>query len=158
VNHTFALVIESLVSLLLLLTILYCVALNRQLKRLKADETTLRSMISELVTATAVAERAIAGLRGAVGECEQGLGERLQNAERLTAELERQFAAGENLFSRLSRIASAAQPSQPPQARQVPQVPQMPQKTPPTADTKAILAAAQAFTDRARSRLRGIAA
>jgi len=146
VNHSFGLVIESLVALLLLLTIGYCVTLNRQLRRLKADETTLKVTISELVAATGLAERAIAGLKVTVRDCDQGLGERLRNAERLTVELERQFGAGENLFSRLSRIVSASQPAQ------------AEQDGIPAPDTKAIVAAAQAFADRARSRVSGRAA
>ena len=46
------LTIESLVAILLLLTILYCVRLNTQLKRLKADEATMAKTIAELVTAS----------------------------------------------------------------------------------------------------------
>ncbi len=37
-NHIFGLTIESLVAVLLLLTILYCARLNSRLKLLKADE------------------------------------------------------------------------------------------------------------------------
>ena len=44
--------IESMVSVLLLLTILYCVRLNNQLRLLKSDEQSLRATISELITAT----------------------------------------------------------------------------------------------------------
>ncbi len=140
-NHSFGLVIESLVAILLLLTIAYCVMLNGQLKRLKADEIVFKATISELVAATGLAERAIAGLKVTVRECDQGLGERLRNAERLTAELDRQFGAGENLVSRLSRIVSAAQPAP------------AEQEGAGGADTKSIVAAAQAFTDRARLRI-----
>jgi len=141
VNHSFGLVIESLVAILLLLTIAYCVMLNGQLKRLKADEIVFKATISELVAATGLAERAIAGLKVTVRECDQGLGERLRNAERLTAELDRQFEAGENLVSRLCRIVSAAQPAP------------AEQEGAGGADTKSIVAAAQAFTDRARLRV-----
>lgn len=145
-SNSFGLVIESLVALLLLLTIGYCVLLNRQLKWLKADESSLQATISELMTATGLAERAIAGLRATVRDCDQGLGERLRTAERLLAEMDRQFAAGENLLSRLARIVSAAQPAS------------AEQENGATADTKAIVAAAQAFADRARSRSSGLAA
>jgi hypothetical protein len=54
-----------MVSILLLLTILYCVRLNKQLRLLKADEQSLRATISELVTATEIADRAIGGLKSA---------------------------------------------------------------------------------------------
>ena len=75
--------IESLVAVLLLLTIGYCVVLNRRLKKLKADEQALRDMIAELITATEIAERAIAGLKVTVQDCDQTLGERLRAAERM---------------------------------------------------------------------------
>ena len=62
-SHSFGLVIESLVAVLLLLTIGYCMLLNRRLKRLRADEQSMRAMIAELITATEIAERAIGGLK-----------------------------------------------------------------------------------------------
>jgi Domain of unknown function (DUF6468) len=135
--------VEIMVSILLLLTILYCVRLNRQLRLLKADEQTLRATISELITATEIAERAIAGLKSTMRDGEQNLSERLEQIERVTGELDKQLAAGEELLGRVSRIANAARP-----AGQQAAVP----------DAKAVAAAAQAFTERARARMRGIAA
>jgi len=135
--------VESMVSILLLLTILYCVRLNKQLRLLKADEQTLRATISELITATEIAERAIAGLKATMREGEQSLSERLERAESLGADIERQLDAGENLLGRLTRIVGAAQPDNKPST---------------LADAKAVAAAAQAFADRARARLRGLAA
>ncbi len=81
VSNGIGMMIESLVAILLVLTIGYCMMLNRRLKLLKADEQSLRATISELVTATEIAERAIAGLKVTVHECDMGLGERLQRAE-----------------------------------------------------------------------------
>jgi Domain of unknown function (DUF6468) len=135
--------VEIMVSILLLLTILYCVRLNQQLRLLKADEQTLRATISELITATEIAERAIAGLKSTMHDGEQNLSERLERMERVTGELDNQLAAGEELLGRVSRIANAARP-----AGQQPVVP----------DAKAVAAAAQAFTERARARMRRIAA
>ena len=80
-SYHYGYLVESMVSILLLLTILYCVRLNKQLRLLKADEQTLRATISELITATEIAERAIAGLKSTMREGEQSLGERLQRAE-----------------------------------------------------------------------------
>jgi hypothetical protein len=96
-----------LVAILLALTIVYCVSLNRRLKLLKADEQSLRAVISELVTATEIAERAIAGLKLTVQECEAGLGERLRSADRFTADLDRSVAAGQEVLHRLTRIVVA---------------------------------------------------
>ena len=83
VSNGFGMIIEMLVAILLVLTIAYCISLNRRLKLLKADEQSLRATISELVTATEIAERAIAGLKLTVHECEAGLGARLRSADRL---------------------------------------------------------------------------
>jgi methyl-accepting chemotaxis protein len=127
-------VIESLVALLLLFTIGYCFLLNRRLKLFKADEASLKTTISELMTATANAERAIAGLKSTVRDCEQGLGERLRTAERVAAEMDRRLGMGENILRRASRGAETA------------------------SDPKSVAAAAQAFAERARSRLNGLAA
>ena len=142
-SYHYGYLVESMVSILLLLTILYCVRLNKQLRLLKADEQTLRATISELITATEIAERAIAGLKSTMREGEQSLGARLQRAESLTADIQRQLSAGEQLLARLTRIAGAARPAQEQQA---------PLAVP---DAKAVAAAAQAFTERARARLRG---
>jgi hypothetical protein len=142
VSQHYGFMIESMVSILLLLTILYCVRLNKQLRLLKADENSLRATISELITAADIAERAIAGLKSTMHEAEQSLGNRLQSAELMSGNIERQLAAGEDLVSRLMRITGAALPE--PKAK----VP----------DAKAVAAAAQAFAERTRSRLTGLAA
>ena len=87
VSNGFGLMIESLVAVLLLLTIGYCIVLNSRLKKLKADEQALKATISELITATEIAERAIAGLKMTVRDCDQNLGERLRTGESLAREL-----------------------------------------------------------------------
>ena len=107
-TNGFSVIVEMLVAILLALTIIYCISLNRRLKVLKADEQSLRATISELVTATEIAERAIAGLKLTVQECEAGLGERLRSADRFTADLDRSVAAGQDLLDRLTRIVVAA--------------------------------------------------
>jgi hypothetical protein len=145
VSHSFGLIIESLVAVLLLLTIGYCVLLNSRLKRLKADEQALKGTISELITATEIAGRAVAGLKAAAQECDGTLGERMREAERLANGMQRQLKAGEMLLSELIR-SGIAQPEAPtPPARPASMFP----------DAKAVAAAAQAFSDRASQRARG---
>ena len=61
-NHSFGFMIEALVAVLLVVTIGYCMLLNKRLLRLKADEQSLKATIGELITATEIAERAIGGL------------------------------------------------------------------------------------------------
>ena len=72
-SNGLGLMIESLVAVLLLLTITFCIVLNRRLKKLRADEQALKGTISELITATEIAERAIAGLKMTVRDCDQNL-------------------------------------------------------------------------------------
>ena len=146
-SNGFGLVIESLVAVLLLLTIGYCILLNSRLKRLKNDEQALKAMISELITATEIAERAIAGLKMTVRDCDQTLGERLRNAERFSGDIARQLERGDEVLDRLAQIAIAGRrPESPAPA------------APPAPDAKAIVAAAQAFAARARLRTAGAAA
>jgi len=135
--------IESLVAFLLLLTIGYCVVLNRRLKRLKGDEQALKATISELITATEIAGRAVAGLKATAQDCDGTLGERMRAAERLCVGMERQLKAGELLLGELIRTGIAP----PPEPAPAP----MSAKSP---DAKAVAAAAQAFADRARLRAR----
>lgn len=142
-SHNFGFAIETMVSILLLLTILYCVRLNRQLRLLKADEQSLRVTISELITATEIAERAVAGLKSTLREGEQTLSERLARSEQISSDIEQKLKVGEELLARLTRIASLARPAE---------------AEPPAPDAKAVAAAAQAFAERARARLSGLAA
>ena len=141
------LTIESLVSILLLLTILYCIRLNEQLKRLKADGTSMQQTIAELITATESAERAIAGLKATVREADETLGERLKAAEQYTVEMRSNTAAGAEVLNRLSKIAGARLMGTEPEDEPAKIV-----------EPKTIVAAAQAFAERARARVKGLAA
>jgi Domain of unknown function (DUF6468) len=141
VSYGFGLMIESLVALLLMLTIGYCVILNSRLKRLKADEHALKATIAELITATEIAGRAVAGLKATAEECDGTLGERMRAAERLSAGMERQLKAGEMLLGELLRSGIATPAPAP-----------IPAGSP---DPKAVAAAARAFADRASVRARG---
>lgn len=108
------LIIESLVAVLLVVTIGYCVVLNSRLKRLRADEESLRATISELITASEIAERAILGLKATAGEADRTLGERLVAAERLSSTLSEQIMTGNTVLDRITQIAEAAKPAQAP--------------------------------------------
>lgn len=144
-------VIESLVALLLLITIGYCLMLNKRLTRLKADEQTLKATISELITATEIAERAIAGLKLTVQECDQSLGERLKVAQAMSVSIAKQISSGEQVVGKLAQIAGLS-----PQLAAAPAA--MPAPTPVAPDARATVAAAQAFAARARLRAQGAAA
>jgi chromosome segregation ATPase len=141
-SHSFGIVIESLVAVLLLLTIGYCMLLNSRLKRLKADEHSLKATIGELITATEIAERAIGGLKHTVRDVNENLGNQLTTASQLSQQLKKQLAEGDNIIRRLSRIAIAARPTAEPEA-----APAAPRVSP----AQAVAAAAQAFSERRRS-------
>lgn len=104
-------IIEALVAVLLVVTICYCWVLNSRLQRLRADEQTLRATISELMTATEIAERAILGLKTTANQVDQSLGTRLQNAEKMSQLLSEQVGEGAKIFDRISQIAEAASAS-----------------------------------------------
>ena len=142
------LTIESLVSILLLLTILYCIRLNEQLKRLKADGSSMQQTIADLITATNSAERAIAGLKDTVREADETLGQRLKDAERFNVEMRANATAGAEVLNRLSKIAGARLMGTEPE----------PEPAAPPLDAKSIVAAAAAFTERTRARVRSLAA
>ena len=99
-------------------------------------------------------------------ECEAGLGERLRSADRFTAELDRSVAAGQQLLDRLTRIVagssagSGARPKAP--APAAPPAPPMPRvarlAAEPPRGAQAVAAAAQAFAERLRVKVHGLAA
>ena len=154
-NHTIGLVIEATVAVLLAITIAYCYILDKRLRRFRADEQQLRAVIAELMTATEIAERAIAGLKVTVHECDRDLGDRLRAAERFCASINQQISAGEGVLRRLSQLATAIRPaaSAPPVAPTQP-----PPAAPPVTSTQTTLAAAQALVERTRTRMGDLAA
>lgn len=151
-SHVLGLAIESLVAVLLMLTIGYCWLLNKRLQRLKADEHSLKATIAELITATEIAERAIGGLKHAVRDVNENLGNQLDAATQMSAQLKNQLAEGDHVVRRLSRIALAARPSEPahaPAQAAAPAAPAAP--APRVSAARAVAAAAEAFTERRRA-------
>jgi hypothetical protein len=73
------------------------------------------------------------------------LTQRLLRSEELSSEIENKMTAAEALLAKLARIAAVGRPSPEPETVSRP-------------DPKAVAAAAQAFTERARARLSGLAA
>lgn len=153
-NAFLGLMIESLVAVLLVLTIGYCMVLNRRLKLLRGDESSLRTTIGELVAATEKAERAIEGLKTTVAESDSTLGDRIRHAERIAAELNRDVRRGDEIISRIHRIAVAAKgtersKAEPAAAPSVPSAPSEPSAFSRVSDT---LVTAQALASRTRLR------
>ncbi|MHC2439155.1 DUF6468 domain-containing protein [Bradyrhizobium sp. USDA 4451] len=153
-SHVLGLAIESLVAVLLMLTIGYCWLLNKRLQRLKADEHSLKATIAELITATEIAERAIGGLKHAVRDVNENLGNQLDAATQMSAQLKNQLAEGDGVVRRLSKIALAARPAEPAArapaaAAAAPAAPAAP--APRVSAARAVAAAAEAFTERRRA-------
>src|ERR1700752_1613112 len=101
-NHSLGIAIESLVAVLLMLTVGYCMLLNKRLQRLKADEHSLKATIAELITATEIAERAIGGLKHTVRDVNENLGTQLTAATEMSTQLRKQLAEGDHVVRRLS--------------------------------------------------------
>jgi hypothetical protein len=169
-NHSMGVIIESLVAVLLVVTIGYCMLLNARLKRLRADEHSLKAVIAELVTATEIAERAIGGLKHTVRDVNEHLGSQLDSAARMSEQLKHQLAEGDNVVRRLSKIAIAARPqsavnAEPPKESAREAVKEFAQQaaresarevlresaSAKLSNAKAVAAAAQAFTERRRT-------
>ena len=142
-SHSLGVVIESLVAVLLMLTIGYCWLLNKRLQRLKADEHSLKATIAELITATEIAERAIGGLKLAVRDVNENLGSQLAAATQMSDQLYKQLGEADNVVRRLSKIAIAARPAASPETAAVPAA--------KPSSAKAVAAAAEAFSERRRS-------
>lgn len=157
-TNNIGMLIDGMVSILLVLTIGYCIMLNRRLKLLKADEQSLRATISELVTATEIAERAIGGLKLTVHECDMGLGERLRKAERVNIEIDRAIAGGQDLMNRLLQIVAAGQRNDEPVKAAAPDAAVAPVAELRRNGAQAVAAAAEAFAAKLRSKVHGLAA
>jgi len=142
-SHSLGIVIESLVAVLLMVTIGYCILLNKRLKRLKADEHSLKATIGELITATEIAERAIGGLKHTVRDVNEHLGSQITAATQMSMHLKSQLAEGDGIIRRLSKIAAAARPS----AQEAEPAPAAPR----VSAAKAVAAAAHAFSERRRT-------
>jgi Domain of unknown function (DUF6468) len=155
-NHSLGLTIETLVAVLLLVTIGYCMLLNNRLKRLRSDEHSLKAVIAELVTATEIAERAIGGLKHAVRDVNENLGNQLVSAAQMSDHLKRQLSECDHVVRRLSKIALAARPQggaavepEPPARAAGPA--SAPAVAPRPSSARAVAAAAQAFSERRRT-------
>ena len=158
---------DILVAILLVASIGTSIRLSRRIARLKADEAALRQTIGDLVVASATAERAIAGLRATLDECDRTLAERLGTAERYSADLAAHVEAGEGVISRIGAIVTSMKGQAPrePAPREPAPEDRLPAATVAAAalpgNTErlgAALAAARALADRANERLRAKAA
>ncbi|HVX81019.1 MAG TPA: DUF6468 domain-containing protein [Devosiaceae bacterium] len=104
----FGMLVEGSVSVLLAVTIGYCVVLNNRLKRLHADRDALRQMVTDLVQATDLANAAVNELKNTAMESELALKARLEEAERFGIELANHVSAGQEVMEKIARITQVA--------------------------------------------------
>lgn len=100
--------IELIVGGLMVVTISYCILLDRRLRAVRQDEQTMRKTVTELSVATERAERAIESLKHTLGDCDRTLAERLKAAERYANDLEDQIRSGDEVLDRINRIVATA--------------------------------------------------
>jgi hypothetical protein len=107
-NGFLGVAVDLLVAVLLVATIISALGLSRRMSRMKADESTMRATIGDLMVATDTAERAIAALKAMLGESDRTLGERLRTAERYSVDLAHRVQAGETVMSRIAQIVDTS--------------------------------------------------
>ncbi|WP_375459915.1 DUF6468 domain-containing protein [uncultured Enterovirga sp.] len=148
---------DLLVAILLVATILTSVRLSGRMKRLKADESAMRATIGELLVATDSAERAIAGLRATVSDCDRTLGERLSAAAHHSSRLAEQVTAGETVISRVVQIAELSRKLEAREPQPAPAAEPAPRPS-GRQDLKATMEAARLVAARAAHRMQDRAA
>lgn len=109
-------VVEALVAVLLVVTIAYCLVVNRKLEQLRSDQSDMRVVIRDLSAATGQAENAIASLRAAAGTAEETLAVRIDDAVALESRLSAAVASGEELLSKWSTAQTLSQRRAPPRS------------------------------------------
>jgi hypothetical protein len=155
-STTFSAIADILVAVLLVATIVTSLRLSRRIAKLKSDEDAMRRTIGELMLASETAERAIAGLRTTLSECERTLGERLATAERYAADLSAQVEAGQGIITRIAQIVDSTkgQTARPVAAIEAP----APVQSDASERLSAAVAAAHALAERAARRREEMAA
>ena len=149
---------DALVAILLVATIATSIRLSRRIAQLKGDEAALRQTIGDLMVATTSAERAIAGLRAAIGECDRTLTERMEAAGTCAAEIATQVQAGEGVLARIGAIVGEARSAAAAAAAPAPIRPAAPVQGLHGERLGVAAAATLAMTERALQRVRNRAA
>jgi hypothetical protein len=147
------LVVESLVTVLLGVTVAYCILLDKRLRSFKADESGMRQTVVELALATERAEKAISGLRTIITEADGSLTQRLRSAEAFTKELDGKLQSGDAVLSRIMKIVATAKLA----ATESSEPPKFAAQQRETEETRAIrlaetLATARAMAERSQQR------
>lgn len=109
-----SLLIQSILALLLVTCILYCVRLERRLRIFQTANQQLSDTVAQLSRKSHEAELAIARFKEVALECEAQIAGPLAAARSVSGKLEEQIDDAETVMNKISRIVSAASPNMPP--------------------------------------------
>ena len=124
----YGLILDSLIVVLLLATIFYCVVLNRRLGRLRNSRTELERATRAFAEAAARADAGIKGLRHTAEESGAGLQQEVKRAQGLREEMHMLVDAAESLAKRLESAAGSARAASGAQASSSTQTASRPQR------------------------------
>lgn len=110
-------IFEAIVAVLLVVTISYCLVVNRKLESLRSDKSDLRAIIRDLYAATGHAEQAFGTLRNTTDSVEHTLGEQIARAQKVEKSLGADVQRAEALLSKLSVIVRAQENARQPTQR-----------------------------------------
>ena len=144
---------DGIVSILLLITICYAMALSRKLNALRRDKTALKALVTQLADASASAEAGVAGLRATAHDIGRTLEKKLQDAQSLRDDLAYMIERGGATADRLEgTIRTRREPATPEAAP--PAQPERPRAAPaPKAPPGDGAAAAAKFVEQMAARL-----
>lgn len=101
--------IESLVAVLLAVTIGYCVLVNRKLAQLRSDQSELKAIVRALHQATDQAAHAMNGLRESASNADETLGLQLERVKVLDKRLSESIGRGDALLAKLAALPRSAE-------------------------------------------------
>lgn len=143
---------DSIVSVLLLITICYAAILSRKLSALRGDKAALKALISQLAEASQSAEAGVVGFQVAAQDIGRELEKKLQDAQSLRDDLaymiERGGAAADRLEGTIRTRRDEAKPEAPRE-----RTPERPRVPPAPTPARAESRAAQKFVQEMAARL-----
>ncbi len=110
-NLSMGFAVELLVAVLLVITIGYCIMLNKKLNSLHGDREALKQMVADLVKASNMANSAIKGLKTSAIEADNILSARLSEADKFSVELANHISSANGVLEKITRITLEAKTS-----------------------------------------------
>ena len=98
--------LETLVAVLLVVTVVYCYMLNRRLANLRNGQEEMMALMDQFTEATRSAEASVSNLKAASREVGEDLSRKIEVARALSDELSGMTQSGDDLAGRLERAVS----------------------------------------------------